>query len=326
MPALLFSKTSSSKHISKRTVLVIASFVVIFALLYVVIPAVGKFGDTYSLLRHADPINLIAAFLVAAATYALAALTYQFLALHPLRYGRTVVMQVASSFANRILPAGTGGLALNIQYLRKSRHSTGEASVVVVMNNALGFTANMIVLVVLLVMTPGSAVYLHVPAHTFKHLALYVLLGTGTTIVGLILLHNFFHLGRFLKPLTKSLVYYKKQPQLLVEGLMSSIGLSLLYALVLYYAAHSLGVHISVAQAFIAMTVSTTATVLLPTPGGIGGAEAGVVTALVALHVSSPLSLAVALLYRVFTFWLPLVAGAMVFRYNLRFLTHSRPE
>jgi uncharacterized protein (TIRG00374 family) len=304
----------------RRTILISASFLMVFALLYVVLPAVGKFGNTYALLRHATSIDIIGAIITTTGTFAVAAITYKFLALHSIRYGRTLLVQISSSFANRVLPAGTGGLALNIQYLRKSRHSTSEASVVAAVNNGLGLIANLLVLGFFLILYPGGFPGVLVSKSVLYHLVLYIVIGLCVAIVGLLILSHYIDVSSPILSVIKSLKFYKKRSLYLLLGLVSSICGCLLYASVLYFTAHSLGVHLTLMQAFLAMTLSTIGSVLIPTPGGVGGAEAGVVSALVAIHIGSPLSLAVALLYRVFTFWIPLIAGALVFRFSLRYL------
>ena len=47
---------------------------------------------------------------------------------------------------------------------------------------------------------------------------------------------------------------------------------------------------------------------LLPMPGGVGGVEGGMIGAYVAFGVNSGLAVVAVLVYRAFTFWLPLAA------------------
>ena len=48
---------------------------------------------------------------------------------------------------------------------------------------------------------------------------------------------------------------------------------------------------------------------LLPMPGGVGGVEGGMIATLVAFDVNGGLAVVAVLVYRAFTFWLPLVPG-----------------
>jgi uncharacterized membrane protein YbhN (UPF0104 family) len=52
---------------------------------------------------------------------------------------------------------------------------------------------------------------------------------------------------------------------------------------------------------------------LLPMPGGVGGVEGGMIGALVAFDVNGGLAVVAVLVYRAFTFWLPLIPGVIAY-------------
>jgi uncharacterized membrane protein YbhN (UPF0104 family) len=52
---------------------------------------------------------------------------------------------------------------------------------------------------------------------------------------------------------------------------------------------------------------------LLPMPGGVGGVEGGMIGALVAFDVDAGLAVVAVLVYRAFTFWLPLIPGVIAY-------------
>jgi uncharacterized protein (TIRG00374 family) len=52
---------------------------------------------------------------------------------------------------------------------------------------------------------------------------------------------------------------------------------------------------------------------LLPIPGGVGGVEGGMIAALVAFGVDGGLSVVAVLVYRAFTFWLPMAPGVVAY-------------
>ena len=52
---------------------------------------------------------------------------------------------------------------------------------------------------------------------------------------------------------------------------------------------------------------------LLPTPGGVGGVEGGMIGAFVALGVDAGLAVVAVLVYRAFTFWLPTLPGTLAY-------------
>jgi uncharacterized protein (TIRG00374 family) len=52
---------------------------------------------------------------------------------------------------------------------------------------------------------------------------------------------------------------------------------------------------------------------LLPMPGGVGGVEGGMIGAFAAFGVDSGLAVVAVLVYRAFTFWLPLLPGVVAY-------------
>ena len=52
---------------------------------------------------------------------------------------------------------------------------------------------------------------------------------------------------------------------------------------------------------------------LLPMPGGVGGVEGGMIASFVAFGVDAGLAVVAVLIYRAFTFWLPLIPGVIAF-------------
>ncbi len=52
---------------------------------------------------------------------------------------------------------------------------------------------------------------------------------------------------------------------------------------------------------------------LLPMPGGVGGVEGGMIGAFAAFGVDAGLAVVAVLVYRAFTFWLPLIPGVIAY-------------
>jgi uncharacterized protein (TIRG00374 family) len=52
---------------------------------------------------------------------------------------------------------------------------------------------------------------------------------------------------------------------------------------------------------------------LLPMPGGVGGVEGGMIGAFVAFGVDGGLAVVAVLVYRAFTFWLPMIPGVVAY-------------
>jgi uncharacterized protein (TIRG00374 family) len=82
----------------------------------------------------------------------------------------------------------------------------------------------------------------------------------------------------------------------------------------LFLVLHSLGLEVSWLVALFAISIGAFAGAAVPTPGGVGGAEAGIGATLVACGVASDSAVLAALVYRGLTYWLPLLPGYAAFR------------
>src|SRR5258705_6407438 len=77
--------------------------------------------------------------------------------------GRLLAVQVAASFANHILPAGSGGMGVNIRFLRRHGLGSGAAVGAVGLNSLAGMAAHVVLLAAAVVISPSVARSIHVP-------------------------------------------------------------------------------------------------------------------------------------------------------------------
>lgn len=293
----------------RRQLLVLLGAVII---LYVVLPQIGSFHDSLALAADAQKSLLMPSLLFTALSYVAAAGTYCLLAVYPLAYARTLLIQLAGMFVNRLLPAGIGSISVNYLYLRRSRHSGPQAASVVAANNSLGIIGHLLLLAVLLLLFHN-----HLPPFQLRHinnvrvlvpaLAALAVLGAGVYI------RYRRQLSRSVRAFLKQFLAYRHRPSRLLAALLCSISLTLSNVLSFWFCV--LAMHISLP--FIAVLIVFSFGVALgtatPTPGGLGGVEAGLVAGLVVYRVDSAAALAAVLVYRLISYWLPLAVGAAAF-------------
>lgn len=297
-------KTTAKSH-SHHYVSIIY-LAVLALLLYIIVPQISTFKQSLPLLHHAQWHWILLAVLASIAANVAAGFKYAALALKPLRLFPTVLVQLASQVINRILPVGIGGMGVNYLYLTKAKHTKLQAGVVVTMNNLVGLVGHLLLIAALIIISP-AAIGLHVSSETK-----WLILGLAfAAFVVLFLLHNRFK--RATRNLLTSLKQYATKPNKVLLAIIWSIAIAALYAACLYYSAHALKVHISFMQALIVLTLGVAASTVSPTPGGLVGVEAALVGGLIAYKVSSAEALAVALLFRLITYWLALLLGAISF-------------
>jgi glycosyltransferase 2 family protein len=285
--------------------------------LYVLLPQIKSLSPSIHSLTHAHASYVLAGVAVTASTFFVAAIMYQLLCKHSLHYGRTLLVQAASGFANRLLPAGLGGMGLIAQYLRTQKHSGTEAVTVVGMDNTIGIIGHFLLFFIVIATTNVSFSQLHLP-----HLAapLYIALA-----IVAILAINLIVFRRFRAALTRNLGHivhdalgYRGHPVRLALALCNSLLLTILYTVILWCSARALGADLSIAKVLVVFTAGSVVGNATPTPGGLIGTEAGLFGGFVAYSVSDSTALAIALLYRLLTYWLPILPGIVAFSFAQR--------
>jgi len=241
-----------------------------------------------------------------AATFCIAAAMYGVLALHHLRYRQTVLVEYAAAFVNRLLPSGLGGLGLHGVYLYKRKHTVAQATAVVSVNNLIGISGHLVLLLGVALLSPAAFRRLisgmHIPGG-WGFLVGLVFVGIST--VAMWMLRR--RVAGFIKNLLISL------KALHTQKVTNALGLAMLltatYTAILYCVARSLDLPITVLQAFIIFSLGMLASTATPTPGGLIGAEAGLFAGFVAYGATDVSAGAAVLLYRLITYWLPLPIG-----------------
>jgi uncharacterized protein (TIRG00374 family) len=104
-------------------------------------------------------------------------------------------------------------------------------------------------------------------------------------------------------------------PPRLVKLVLANLGSQIVYALVLGTALRSLSADASLADLLFVNTAVSLFSGLVPIPGGIGVAEAGLTAGLVAVGIPEETALAAALIHRLLTYYLPPVWGFWALRW-----------
>lgn len=282
------------------------------AVIYILLPQLGDFRSSWKLLGGINGGYAAVALALTAGTFVAGTGTYCLLAHKPLRYGRTLAVQLAATFVNRLLPAGIGALGANYLYLRHERHSSSQAGSVVAMNNLLGFTGHvlLVALVLILFSGTGAAGVWHGPDLT------YLLKTAGVVLVLLVLSGAIFgrhRIYRAVSGLKKQLLGYGRRPLAVLAALMTSLTLTLCNVWCVFFCLRALHIHLAFTAVLLVFTLGLSIGSTIPTPGGLGGFEAGLAAGFVGYGIDPAAALAAALLYRLLSYWLPLITGAGAF-------------
>ncbi len=267
-------------------------------------------GDSLAVARRADIMWLVIGFAAMAISIPCSTMVYRSLVPTGLPFWRTTLVQAAGFCVNKLLPSGSGAIGVSYVYLRAQSVAKGLAAAVVAVNNGLGFVGHSILFFGLVVVGARGAV------SGSGHVA-RIWLAFGLVIVGVCFalyvgrgsLKKYRIVGRFVAQVEPLL----GRRTALLRALLFSMGITICYIVALFSAAHALGLQLTLPQAMIALSGSVLATSVIPVPGGIGAAEAGVYAGLVLLGFDTNIALAVGILYRVLTFWMPLLFGSAAF-------------
>lgn len=297
------------KNFKPRVVLLSGLVLFSFAvLLFAVLPQVGSFTQSLQVLRSANLVLVMLAIIASYVSSFAAAGIYWSLSPRPLAYRFALITQLAGLLVNRLLPAGVGGMGLNFLMLRRAGNTKVVATSIVALNSLLGSIGHTIVLTALTIyaLVIGLAYQLQLPR--------------SVVVVGSLLIATWVLLWLFRKRLPKKVLaqiaaliaYYKKNGPKVGGAVLLACLITFSHGVSFWLCCAALNIEIQLVVAVYVFTAGVLVGAVSPTPGGVGGFEAGLTVALIGAGFDAGISLAAALLYRLVSFWLGLVVGAGV--------------
>ena len=303
------------QRIKLRTVLVFVSLAVAF---YLLIPQLADVSGVWSKLTQADWTWALYALGASALTYVGA--TIGLLGAVPRRvpFIGTFATQLAGSFVNRIVPARVGGMATNVRFLQKQGIDLPVASSSVGLQQLSGLLMHLSLSVVFLLWAGRSGV----GAFDFLPSGQAVLIGL-TAILALSGLLFLLPAGRrvlrkrvmpILRRSGQGIGEVARRPFKLAELFGGSMFLTLSYIAALVFSVHAFGPSgVSVASIGVVFLLGSAISSAAPTPGGIGAVEAALIAGLTGVGLDRDVAVPAVFLYRIATFWLPILPGWIAF-------------
>ncbi|WP_089154159.1 lysylphosphatidylglycerol synthase transmembrane domain-containing protein [Micromonospora sp. NBS 11-29] len=311
-------RRSSHVRVTRRDVFLL---VMLGLLVHFLLPQLGQVRAALREVAHAGPLPVAGTLLAAATTYLLSALSLRFAVAAPLPLGRTVAVQVASSFVNRLAPGAVGGAALSLRYLRRQGLDTAAAATGVAVDRVSGVLGFALLLPVLLPFAQGAR----------RHLAAAAA-GRGLTVLVIVLAGLLAAAVALAVPRWRTRIGGARRRAVdalraLVRGgrvvplLLVSMALTLAYGAALWSALLAVGLAATaslVAPVVLVSVVGEGVSGAAPTPGGLGATEAALVSGLLLYGVPTGTAVAGVLVYRLATFWLPVPPGYLALRLLVR--------
>jgi undecaprenyl-diphosphatase len=111
------------------------------------------------------------------------------------------------------------------------------------------------------------------------------------------------------------LVGVVRRPSKVALLLGGSAVVTISYAVSVYFATRAFGGELSFPQVGAVYLVGATVASAAPTPGGLGALEAALIAGLVAAGMDNTIAVPAVFLFRLATFWLPIIPGWLAFQY-----------
>ena len=281
--------------------------------LYVLVPQFSQISIK-GLITTAEWKWAIVALIGSVLTYiASTALLLSFVSV-PISWFRTLQAQLAASFATLVTPPTLGSVAVNMRFLSRAGVTSPAAATAVGVSQVIIFFIHVLLLVVFGVIAGSQTDFSFRPPRITLVIfviifALIILSFSITKIRNWILTKT----RPIFSQVGPTLAIIVQQPQRLLISILASISLNFSYSVAFYAALNAFGSDISFATAAFVYLAGATIGQAAPTPGGIGAVEAALVAGLTASGIPSGTALSGVLLYRVATFWLPVLPGWYAF-------------
>ncbi len=290
----------------------IALLVILLVGIYLFLPQIGAFSQTFSILKHSSCFWLFIGLIVAGLSFYAAAVTQYAAGNYKGKLNDLLLLQFAGSFINHFLPFNFGGVNLTSRYYVKNGEGRARAIVVSAIPVAYGIITTVLLVAII---SPITLVHYINKIHSIHLKPWMYLTVIGAVIIVAIVGYIFrSKLKIFIKESwegMKSVRNFRQSSMLTVGSLgitITSTGILLTSILAIHHTA-------SLVAIFALYVTSSLISNIAPTPGGIGAIEAVLVIGLVAMKFSLADAAAITLIYRFLTFWLPILPGGIALHF-----------
>ena len=282
---------------------------------YVLLPQLGGLVRSIASLELVAPAWVVVGGALVAARYAAAAGSLQAATPRRIPFMPTMLVQLSSSFVGRLTPEGVGWFLLNQRYLERVGLPRSAALAAITLKLVAGAASRLLIaLAVAAAVGSGSGLDLRLPADA----PVPAIAGLGVGILAVLAAILAGPLGARVRatlvPAVRDVAAVLREPRRALSLFGTTAALTILSGLVLLASVASFGIDVPVAQLFAVYLAGTAVAALSPTPGNLGAVELTLSAGLTAIGVPAATALGSVLVYRLLTFWLPILPGFLAFR------------
>ena len=303
--------TADLQRFRPRTILTIA---VAFIAVFIVVSSLN-FNDLVSTVKSANPWWMAASAALACLIWVGSAVPLMALSPEKLRFGDTLIAQVAASIITVVAPAGVGPAALNLRYLRKRRVPTAAAVTTVTLMQ-ISQALITIILLLLVMVSAGSSLSVSLPYGTILAVVAVVMLAVGVIMaVPKVRRWIWAKIEPTWQQVYPRLLWIIGQPRRLAAVVAGNLLMNIGYVGAFWTAMIAMGGSLNFSTVAITYLTANAAGSFIPSPGGIGTVETALTSGLTVAGVSSSVAIATALLYRLVTFYGRIPFGWLAMKY-----------
>ena len=303
--------TADLQRFRPRTILTIA---VAFIAVFIVVSSLN-FNDLVSTVKSANPWWMAASAALACLIWVGSAVPLMALSPEKLRFGDTLIAQVAASIITVVAPAGVGPAALNLRYLRKRRVPTAAAVTTVTLMQ-ISQALITIILLLLVMVSAGSSLSVSLPYGTILAVVAVVMLAVGVIVaVPKVRRWIWAKIEPTWQQVYPRLLWIIGQPRRLAAVVAGNLLMNIGYVGAFWTAMVAMGGSLNFSTVAITYLTANAAGSFIPSPGGIGTVETALTSGLTVAGVSSSVAIATALLYRLVTFYGRIPFGWLAMKY-----------
>lgn len=272
------------------------------------------FAEVWQTIQSANWELVVLALLVAQLVLIPFAISLMSVVRVPIPFRTTIVLQSAIQFVGIAVPSAAGRIATNIAYLRKFGLTPTAAVTQGAVDSFSMFIVQMVILVVAFAFGDVNFGFSD-SSGGGADWALILAIAAAVVVVGIVVV---LRVKKFRVQIVKifgeareALSILVEEPKRAVVLFSSNVGAQLILGLTMWIAVISIGERVSLGAALAVVVGAVLLGGLAPTPGGVGVQEAVLAAGLVGVGLSSSDATAAAVIYRVVTFALPPLWGAV---------------
>ena len=298
------------RRVRLRDVVVVAMVAVAAYLLITQLAKVG-FDTIADELGRAEIAWIVLALIVAQTTFVAQGISLRGTVATPLPLLPCVVLQSAIKFINLTVPSSAGRIGINIRFLQHMGAPTPQAVAAGAVDD---MSETLVQIAVVLATLPfaqvafdSSRLKFSVPSG--RLIATVVVL---LAVVLVVMLASSSLRAKVMPPIRNALsgmwaVARDRHKRLELFG--GNLGSEVLYAITLGAVCRAYGADVGLAELLLINAAASAFAGLIPVPGGVGAAEAGLTAGLVAVGIDDSTAFAIAFTHRLCTYYLPPIWG-----------------